>query len=207
MLTKSKQRVKFSPNCELLIFNSSVISLDSDESDHTEDGSTASGESSSQQTQTTRQASSSSSPNMPTPTPPNTQQQQQHYRLGNTLRSPADMVQFHALEDKIQSIYALQISEFAWVKRKSGDWTFCQLVERTTNNDNGEHVLTFSVSEMGHRKSMRPSRWVHMVRTCAKHVFSSYFKNFIDALASHRRSHAVAVLEEEACSSRRRVLR
>ena len=52
------------------------------------------------------------------------------YRLGNHIRSHRDMAKITGLEEMIHSIYNLQLFEFAWVKRNSGDWTFSQLVER-----------------------------------------------------------------------------
>jgi hypothetical protein len=97
------------------------------------------------------------------------QQQQQFYCLGETLRSQQHMVQLASVEDTIQSVYALQIADFAFVKRSSGDWSFCQLIERE-NNEEGEDVMTFCVNEVGHRKSLRPCRWVKMVRSCSNGV-------------------------------------
>ena len=94
----------------------------------------------------------------------------QCYRVGDTLRSSNDMEQLTNLEDVIQSIYTLQSSEFAWVKRKSGIWTFGQLLE-WSKNDRGEDVMIFSVSENGTgRKNLRPMRWIKMVRRCSSHV-------------------------------------
>lgn len=93
----------------------------------------------------------------------------QHYCLGETLRSPEHMVQSPSVEDTIQSVYALQVSDFAFIKRSGGDWTFCQLVERG-DNDEGEDVMTFCVNEVGHRKNLRPARWVEMVRSCSNGV-------------------------------------
>jgi hypothetical protein len=94
---------------------------------------------------------------------------QKFYCLGETLRSPPHMVQFASFEDTIQSVYALQIADFAFVKRSSGDWSFCQLVERE-NNAEGEDVMTFCVDEAGHRKTLRPCRWVKMVRSCSNGI-------------------------------------
>ncbi len=93
----------------------------------------------------------------------------QHYCLGETLRSPQHMIQMASVEDNIQSVYALQISDFAFVKRSTGDWSFCQLVERGDNGE-GEDVMTFCVNEVGHRKNLRPARWVEMVRSCSNGV-------------------------------------
>lgn len=93
----------------------------------------------------------------------------QHYCLGESLRSPQHMVQMASVEDTIQSVYALQISDFAFVKRSTGDWSFCQLIDRG-DNDEGEDVMTFCVNEVGHRKNLRPARWVEMVRSCSNGV-------------------------------------
>ena len=94
----------------------------------------------------------------------------QCYRVGDTLRSINDMERLTNLEDIIQSIYTLQSLEFAWVKRKSGVWTFGQLLE-WSKNDRGEDVMIFSVSENGTgRKNLRPRRWMKMVRRCSSHV-------------------------------------
>mmetsp|Transcript_16644 Transcript_16644/g.24819 ORF Transcript_16644/g.24819 Transcript_16644/m.24819 type:complete len:165 (-) Transcript_16644:204-698(-) len=164
MINKPMPRVKFSPECELRVFRSSdVICLDSD-SDHT--------------IGTDAEDDDSDDSSIEPQAPPMTIQ---HYRLGDTLRSTKDMEQFTAFGDTVQSIYALQLSEFAWVKRNSGDWTFCQLIERA-ENDRGEEVMTFSVSEMGHRKSLRPSRWINMVRKCSPHVRSEYFRSVMISL-------------------------
>lgn len=94
------------------------------------------------------------------------------------------MVQHPQLEDTIQSVYALQLSEFAWIKRKNGDWTFCQLVERTNNTkgDDDDVVMTFLVDNLGHKKRLRPAYWVHMVRTCSAGVRSVYYKDAIEAI-------------------------
>ena len=161
MLTKSKHRVKFSPECELLVFIPTDINLsDLRHATETEGFTTdCDTDDSSIQAQVS----------------PITFE---HYSLGDTLRSTKDMEQFTALGDTIQSIYTLQLSEFAWIKRKNGDWTFCQLVERK-KNERGEDVMTFSVSEMGHRKSLRPMRWIKMVRKCSPHVRSEYFRRVI----------------------------
>jgi len=95
--------------------------------------------------------------------------QAQYYCLGETLRSPQHMVQLASVEDTIQSVYALQISDFAFVKRSKGDWSFCQLIERG-DNDEGEDVMTFCVNEVGHRKNLRPARWAKMVKSCSNGV-------------------------------------
>ena len=92
------------------------------------------------------------------------------------------MVQHPQLEDTIQSVYALQLSEFAWIKRKKGDWTFCQLVERTNINGGDDVVMTFLVDNLGHKKRLRPAYWVHMVRTCSAGVRSVYYKDAIEAI-------------------------
>ena len=78
----------------------------------------------------------------------------------------------------------LQVSEFAWIKRKKGDWTFCQLVERTNNTkgDDDDVVMTFLVDNLGHKKRLRPAYWVHMVRTCSAGVRSVYYKDAIEAI-------------------------
>ena len=96
------------------------------------------------------------------------------------------MEQFTNLGDTIQSIYTLQLSEFAWVKRKSGDWTFSNLLEWAKNNL-GEDVMIFSVNENGkERKSLRPRRWVKMVRKCSPHVRSEYFKSVMETIQCDR---------------------
>jgi hypothetical protein len=97
------------------------------------------------------------------------QQQLQYYCLGETQRSSQHSIQSSSIEDIIQSVYALQISDFAFVRRSNGEWSFCQLVERN-NNEEGEDVMTFVVNEVGHRKSLRPERWVKMVRACSSGV-------------------------------------
>jgi len=96
-------------------------------------------------------------------------EKQQFYYLGETLRSPQHKIELPSFEDTIQSVYALQIADFAFVKRSSGDWSFCQLVERE-NNAEGEDVMTFCVDEAGHRKTLRPCRWVKMVRSCSNGI-------------------------------------
>lgn len=101
--------------------------------------------------------------------PPQQQQQLQYYCLGETQRSSQHSIQSSSIEDIIQSVYALQISDFAFVRRSNGEWSFCQLVERN-NNEEGEDVMTFVVNEVGHRKSLRPERWVKMVRACSSGV-------------------------------------
>ena len=93
----------------------------------------------------------------------------QVYCLGETLRSPQHMVQMASVEDTVQSVYALQISDFAFIMRSKGDWTFCQLVGRE-DNEEGEDVMTFVVNEVGHRKSLRPFRWVKMVKACSNGI-------------------------------------
>ena len=163
MLTKPKPRVKFSPECELLVFIPTATDINPSDSIHTIE---IEGFATDDETDDS---------SIQTQVSPITVE---HYRLGDTLRSNKDMEQFTALEDTIQSIYTLQLSEFAWIKRNNGDWTFCQLVERTTN-DLGEDVMTFAVSEMGHRKSLRPMRWIKMVRKCSPHVRSEYFRRVI----------------------------
>ena len=165
MLTKPKPRVKFSPKCELLVFTPTDINP-SDYSSHTIE---TEGVTTDDDTDDSSIQAQVSLINV------------EHYRLGDTLRSTKDMEQFTALGDTIQSIYTLQLSEFAWIKRNNGDWTFCQLVERT-KNDRGEDVMTFCVSEMGHRKSLRPIRWIKMVRKCSPHVRSEYFRRVIASI-------------------------
>ena len=91
-----------------------------------------------------------------------------YYCLGETLRSPQHMV-LASVEDTIQSVYALQIYDFAFVQRSTGDWSFCQLIERE-DNDEGEDVMTFCVNEVGHRKNLRPARWAKMVKSCSNGV-------------------------------------
>ena len=89
-----------------------------------------------------------------------------YYCLGETIRSPQHMIHHPSVEHTIQSIYALRISDFVFIQRSSGDWSFCQLIERKANEE-GEEVMTFVVNEVGHRKSLRPSRWVKMLRSCS----------------------------------------
>ncbi|KAK1747105.1 hypothetical protein QTG54_002449 [Skeletonema marinoi] len=93
----------------------------------------------------------------------------QYYCLGETIRSPQHMVQMASVEDTIQSVYTLQVSDFAFVMRSTGDWSFCQLIERE-DNDAGEDIMTFCVNEVGHRKNLRPARWVKMVRSCSEGI-------------------------------------
>ena len=130
MLSKPKPRVKFSPQCELLVFI--PTNINTSDSNHTNE---------TEGVTTDDDTDDSSIQAQVSPFPIAVE----HYRLGDTLRSTKDIRQFKALEDTVQSNYTLQLSEFAWVKRKNGDWTFCQLVERT-KNDRGEDVMTFSVS-------------------------------------------------------------
>ncbi len=162
MLTKPKPRVKFSHECELVFIPTNSKPSDSS---HTIDTECVSVTTDDDTDESSIQAQVSSIT-------------VEHYHLGDALRSTKDMEQFTALEDTIQSIYTLQLSEFAWIKRNSGDWTFCQLVERK-KNDRGEDVMTFCVSETGHRKSLRPMRWIKMVRRCSPHVRSEYFRRVI----------------------------
>lgn len=170
MLSKSKPkpkpRVKFSPKCQLREFTpTDVTCLDSDSSDHTVDTEDVTKDDDTDDSSIQAQA-------LPT----------QYYRVGDTLRSTKDMEQFTNLGDTIQSIYTLQLSEFAFVKRKSGDWTFCQLLE-WEKNDRGEDVMIFSVNENGkERKSLRPMRWVKLVCKCSPHVRSEYFKSIMEAI-------------------------
>ena len=93
------------------------------------------------------------------------------YSVGDTLRSPQDMVQLQSLKD----IYSLKMYEFAWVKRSFGVWTFCQLVGRR-HNDKGENVMTFRVDKVGHRKELRPCHWVKKIRKCSNQVIASCHK-------------------------------
>ena len=168
MLSKPKPRVKFSPECQLLEFiPTDVICLDSDSSDQTVETEDVTKDDDTDDSSIQAQVSPISI---------------QYYRVGDTLRSTKDMEQFTNLGDTIQSIYTLQLSEFAWVKRKSGDWTFCQLLEWAKNNL-GEDVMIFSVNENGkERKSLRPRRWVKMVRKCSPHVRSEYFKSVMETI-------------------------
>ena len=161
MLSKqpAKHRVKFSPELiEFIPTATAVICLDFDSSDRTietEDITKDDDESTDDDSSIQAQASPISI---------------QCYRVGDTLRSTNDMEQFTNLEDIIQSIYTLQSSEFAWVKRKCGEWKFSQLLE-WSKNDRGEDVMIFSVSESGTgRKNLRPMRWMKMVRRCSSHV-------------------------------------
>jgi hypothetical protein len=94
------------------------------------------------------------------------------YRIGDTLRSSQHIIEPKSFVEE-ESVTSLQLDDYAWIKRGNGDWTFCQLVERSDNID-GEDVMTFRVSERGHRKSLRPRRWMKKVRKCSERVKSNY---------------------------------
>jgi hypothetical protein len=161
--SKAKRRVSFAPKCELAIYQPDAT--DADTAETCDDTTLSSNDSLDEGSSSSLVA--------------------QHYRLGDCIRSQHHMVQHPFLEDTIQSVYALQLSEFAWIKRKNGDWTYCKLVERT-NNTNGrgddDVVMTFLVDNLGHKKRLRPAYWVHMVRTCSAGVRSVYYKDAIAAI-------------------------
>lgn len=101
------------------------------------------------------------------------------YRLGDTPRSSEHMIRCKSSHSSSSSpssssysssAHSLVINDYAWIKRGNGSWTFAQLVDRSTNNDSGEDIMTFRVSELGHRKSLRPRRWSKMVRKCVTGV-------------------------------------
>lgn len=173
---KPKRRVSFAPKCELAIYQPDATDADTAE---TCDDTTLSSNDSLDEGSYYSSSSMHGQQTMMVV-------QVQHYRLGDCIRSQHHMVQHPLLEDTIQSVYALQLSEFAWIKRKNGDWTFCQLVERTNNTkgggDDDDVVMTFAVDSLGHKKRLRPAYWVHMVRTCSAGVSSVYYKDAIAAI-------------------------
>lgn len=176
---KPKRRVSFAPKCELAIYQPDATDADADTAETCDDTTLSSNDSldeGSYYNSSSMHGQQSSSLVV--------QVQVQHYRLGDCIRSQHHMVQHPQLEDTIQSVYALQLSEFAWIKRKNGDWTFCQLVERTNNTkgDDDDVVMTFLVDNLGHKKRLRPAYWVHMVRTCSAGVRSVYYKDAIEAI-------------------------
>ena len=175
----NKRRVSFAPKCELAIYQPDAAN-DADTAETCDETTLSSNDSlddGSYYISSSLHGQQSSSLVV----------QAQYYRLGDCIRSQHHMVQHPLLEDTIQSVYALQLSEFAWIKRKNGDWTFCQLIERTNNTKGSgggddDVVMTFAVDSLGHKKRLRPAYWVHMVRTCSAGVSSVYYKDAIAAI-------------------------
>ena len=114
------------------------------------------------------------------------------YFVGDTLRSPQDMVHLQSMKD----IYSLKMYEFAWVKRSFGVWTFCQLVGRR-HNDKGEDVMTFRVDKVGHRKELRPCHWVKKIRKCSNQVIANSCHKIVEEPTQIPRSSSAPCLGME----------
>ena len=118
------------------------------------------------------------------------------YFVGDTLRSPQDMVHLQSMKD----IYSLKMYEFAWVKRSFGVWTFCQLVGRR-RNDKGEDVMTFRVDKVGHRKELRPCHWVKKIRKCSNQVIANSCHKIVEEPTQIPRSSSAPCLGMETTAN------
>src|SRR5210317_2111791 len=120
---KPKRRVSFAPKCELAIYQPDATDADTAETcDDTTLSSNDSLDEGSYYSSSSMHGQQSSSLVV--------QVQVQHYRLGDCIRSQHHMVQHQhpLLEEAIQSVYALQLSEFAWIKRKNGDQILLEIL-------------------------------------------------------------------------------
>ena len=70
------------------------------------------------------------------------------YALGEVVRSPADMVIETSTKAAIRSVSALQMHDFAWVRRSDGSFTYAIIAYRTDDK------LTFLTCDASSTKSI-----------------------------------------------------
>ena len=85
----------------------------------------------------------------------------QDYALGDTVRSPSDMIIKATPEDAMDAADSLLKHDFAFVKRSDGSFTYAILAFRSRDS------LTFVMSGTGSTKTVSRRRWTESVRPVA----------------------------------------